>query len=291
MQSKIYRLLINCFEDNLGDKIPGMDLQLFLISVKSLVPYEDKVGCFTDIERYKKELGLFKLYKNGDDKVIDNYFNSNNLSVEEDKLLESKILPVVITNTIWDIQINEVLKIVTMYSINKNTLLDAIIISSAIDVYLSSNNADCEMINEITKERVIGFSLKEFADKNNIIMEKTNFIEFEKERIRRLTGDALSDRIKSYKSIKHILNSVTMESADCGNESVLSSFSAYLLKLRKGIISPDKLKLPDADIPEFKEFLKYPSFTHPLLGKCKVIKRDDKAIVIRNKSGLIKVNI
>ena len=84
---------------------------------------------------------------------------------------------------------------------------------------------------------------------------------------------------------------MTMESADCGNESVLSSFSAYLLKLRKGIISPDKLKLPDADIPEFKEFLKYPSFTHPLLGKCKVIKRDDKAIVIRNKSGLIKVNI
>lgn len=291
MQSKIYRLLINCFEDNLGDKIPDMDLQLFLISVKSLVPYEDKVGCFTDIERYKKELRLFKLYKNGEDEVIDNYFNSNNLSVEEDKLLESKIVPIVITNTIWDILINEVLKIVTMYSINKNTLLDAIIISSAIDIYLSSNNADCEMINEITKERVIGFSLKEFADKNNIIMEKTNFIEFEKERIKRLTGDALSDRIKSYKSINHILQSMTMESSDCGNESVLSTFSAYLHKLRKGIISPDKLKLPDADIPEFKEFLKYPSFTHPLLGKCKVIKRDDKAIVIRNKSGLIKVNI
>ncbi|NYB75912.1 hypothetical protein HZF24_17315 [Sedimentibacter hydroxybenzoicus DSM 7310] len=292
MQSKIYNLLINCFEDNLGDKIPDIDFQLFLISVKSLVPYEDKIGCFIDVERYKKELELFKLYKNGEDEVIDNYFINNKLSFKEDNLLESKILPIIITNTIWDILVNEVLKTVTIYSINKSTLLDAIIISSAIDVYLSNNNTDYEMISEITKGRIIDFSLKAFSEKNNIIIEKMSFIEFEKERIKLLTSDILSDRIiNRCKSINHILYSKFIESSEDENESVLNSFSAYLYKLRKGIISPDKLKLPQINIPEFKEFLKYSSFTHPLLGKCRVVKRDDKEVIIRNKSGLIKVNI
>lgn len=291
MQSKIYNLLTNCFEDNAGDKIPNIDLQLFLISAKCIVPYEDKIGCFIDSERYKSEMELFKLYKNGEDEVIDNYFIDNINSSLEDNLLESKIIPIVITNTIWDILINETLKTVTMYSINKNTLLDAIIISSAIEAYLSNTNADFEMINSITKERIIDFSLKEFADRNNIALEKMAFIEFERERIKRLTIGILSDRMKSYKLISYILYSKDTEQTENKSESVLSSFSAYLYKLRKGVISPDKLKLPQVSIPEFKEFLKYASFTHPLLGKCKVVKRDDKSIIIRNKSGLIKVNI
>ncbi|WP_313342545.1 hypothetical protein [Sedimentibacter sp.] len=292
MQSKIYNLLINCYEDNFGDKIPNIDLQLFLISVKSLVPYEDKIGCFIEVERYKKELEIFKLYKNGEDEVIDNYFINNKLSNKEDNLLESKIIPIVIANTIWDILINEALKTATIYSSNKNSLLNAIILSSTIDVYLSNNNADYEMINEITKERIIDFSLKEFSEKNNIIIEKSDFIEFEKERIKLLTNDILSEEIiNRYKSINYILHGKSIETTENEKESVLNSFSAYLYKLRKGIISPDKLKLPQANMPEFKEFLKYSSFTHPLLGKCMVVKRDDKQVIIRNKSGLIKVNI
>lgn len=292
MQSKIYSLLINSYEDNFGDKIPDIDLQLFLISAKSLIPFEDKIGCYFDIERYEKELELFKLYKNGEDEVLDNYFINSKLSTIEDNLLEAKIVPIVIANTNWDILINEVLKAVTVFTFNINTLLNAIIVSSVIDVYLNNNNTDYDDIYEITKDRIIDFSLKEFSEKNNIIVTKFNFIEFEKERIQLITKNIINDEIRNkYKSINYILYNKSIATIENENLSVLNNFSTYLYKLRKGIISPDKLKLPDVNIPEFKEFLKYPTFSHPLLGKCKVVKSDGKTVIIRNKSGLIKVNI
>lgn len=292
MQSIIYSLLINCFEDNFCDKIPNIDLQLFLISVKSLVPYEDKIGCFFDVERYEKELELLKLYKNGENDVLDNYYSNNKLSMLEDDLLEAKIIPIVIANTDWDILINEVLKAVTVYSFNQNILLNAIIISSVIDIYLNKKDVQFDMISEITKERIIGFSLKEFFKANNIIVDKYNFIEFEKERIKIITKNIISDIIKNeYKSINYILHNKSEITLESERDSVLNNFSVYLSKLRKGIISPDKLKIPQEDIPEFNMFLKYSSFNHPLLGKCKVVKREDKSVIIRNKSGLIKVNI
>ncbi len=292
MQSKIYNLINNCYDDNFGDKIPNINLQLFLITVKSLIPYEDEIGCFFDVERYEKELELFKLYKNGEDETLNHYFINKKQSTQEDNLLESKIIPIVISNTMWDTIIKEVLNAVTVYSFNKITLLDAIIISSVIDVFLSNNDTDYEMINEITKERIIRFSLKNFLDKNNIILDKFSFIEFEKERIKLLTENIFSDKfIKKYKSIDYILNNKTLKTIEQENGSVLTNFSAYLYKLRKGVISPEKLKLPQVIIPEFKEFLKYSSFSHPLLGKCKVVKRDEREVLIRNKSGLIKVNI
>lgn len=292
MQSKIYSLLINSYEDNFGDKIPDIDLQLFLISAKSLIPFEDKIGCYFDIERYEKELELFKLYKNGEDEVLDHYFINSKLSTIEDNLLEAKIVPIVIANTNWDILINEVLKAVTVFTFNINTLLNAFIVSSVIDVYLSNDNSEYDDIYEITKDRIIDFSLKKFSEKNNIIVTKFNFIEFEKERIKLITKNIIADDIRNkYKSINYILYNKSKATIENENASVLNNFSTYLYKLRKGIISPDKLKLPDLSISDFKEFLKYSSFSHPLLGKCTVVKRDGKTVIIRNKSGLIKVNI
>lgn len=299
MLSKIYALLNYCYEDNAGDKLPDIKLQLFLIAAKSLMPFEDNIGCLFDVTRYKNEIELFKCYKNGQDYNLEYYFENNKQSENEDELLEYKIIPVVVTNTQWENLINETLIAATFCSTNKNTMLNTILISSVINEYLNEENLDIENINEITKQRLISFSLKDFFKTNNIQINKGDLIEFEKERIKMLSkNELITDELKKkFKSLNYIYNEGTVEKTEITEitektcETVLSSFSSYLYKLRKGVISPEKLKIQPCNIPEIKEFLKYSAFTHPLLGKCKVIKREEKEVILKNKTGIIKVNI
>lgn len=283
-------MLKYCYDDNSGDELPDMKLQLFLLSSKSLIPYEDKIGCMFDIFRYEKEIELFKYYVNGHDDILEYYFARKKPSEKEDMLLEYKIIPVAISNTEWDILLNEVLKVVFFFTTDKNTILNAVIIGSAIKEYLEDKNIDD--INEIIRERLIGFSLKDILNSNNLSMDKTGLIEFEKERVKILLKDELiTDELKEkYKVLKYICNAgkITEEMAD---GTMLSSFSSYLFKLRKGIISPEKLRISVKGIPEFREFLKCSSFVHPLLGRCAVLKRGENEVILRNKSGLMKVNI
>ncbi|MGD9570059.1 MAG: hypothetical protein AB7V48_17410 [Sedimentibacter sp.] len=290
MLSRIYGLLNYCYKDNSGDKLPDIELQLFLIAVKCLMPSENEVGCYFDVERYKKEIELFKCYKNGLDETLEYYIENKKPSEKYDNLLEYKIIPIITANTQWDILLNEALRTSMFYSLNKNTILNTILISSAINGYL---NANLENINEITKERLINFSLKDFLKSNNIIMNKNSLIEFEKERIKLLTQSKLinDELISEFKSLHYVYNEIKNENMEATNETVLCSFSSYLFKLRKGIINPEKLKISTDNVPEIKEFLKYTTFSHPLLGRCKVIKRGEKEVILKNKSGLIKVNI
>lgn len=290
MLSKIYNLLNNCYEIN-SDKIPNIEFQLFLISVKSLLPYEDNIGCMFDTGRYEKEIELFALYKNEHDDTIEYYLNNKKPSSDEDKLLEYKIMPIAIANTIWENLINETMKAVIFYSMNKSTILNTILLSSAIFEYYNGDQIDLENINKITKERIIQFSIKEFFEKNHIDLEKNHYIEFERERIKILSKTELfsEDYILKFKSLKHIfINETKSEEQD--NETI-SNYSSYLYKLRKGTINPEKLKITNEKIPELMEFLKSPIFSHPLLGKCKIVKRTEKEVILRNKSGLMKVNI
>lgn len=292
MLSKIYNLLNYCYEDNACDKLPDIRLQLFLIGVKSLIPFEDDIGCKFDISRYKKEIELFKCYKNGHDDILEYYYLNQKPSEKYDEFLEFKIIPIIVANTQWDILINEALKASFFYSTNKNVILNTIILSTIINEYISKDNY-IENLNEITKEKIISFSLKEFLSRNNIGLNKGDLIEFEKERVKLLTkseSDLTIEIQEKFKALKYILNE-GMEKIEITGETVLSNFSLYLFKLRKGIINPERLKISQNSVHELKEFLKYSSFNHPLLGRCKVIKRGDKEVILQNKSGLIKVNI
>jgi len=53
MLSKIYNLLNYCYEDSIMDRYAGIEFQLFLLSTKTLLPYENKIGCMVDLNRYK----------------------------------------------------------------------------------------------------------------------------------------------------------------------------------------------------------------------------------------------
>jgi hypothetical protein len=291
MLSRIKGLLNYCYKDNIEDKLPDFKLQLFLIAVKCLMPSENEIGCYFDTYRYKKEIELFKFYKNGQDEILEYYFINHKSSENYDNLLEYKLIPIIIANTEWDILLNETLKAALFYSVDKNTILNTILLSSVINEYLNSN---IENTYEVTRERLINFSLKNFLNVNNIQIKKNSLIEFEKERIKMLSKSELfTDNLKSeFNSLHYIYNEVKHEiSITDANETVIDNFSQYLFKLRKGLISPEKLKISMDNIPDIKEFLNYATFNHPLLGKCKVLKRGEKEIILKNKSGLIRVNI
>ncbi|MDD4089719.1 MAG: hypothetical protein PHP29_08520 [Tissierellia bacterium] len=314
MQDRINNLLDFCFDDE-----QSIEFQLFLITVKCLIPFENNIGCLFDKERYKKEIELFAHYMNSNDETIDYWLKNKKPSNMNDELLQFKIIPIVLSNTVWENLIDEVLKAVTFYTLNKNTILNALLISSAI--YEFMNNAEIESIEGASRERLINFSIKEFCAKNEIDTDKNYIIDFEKERIKMVAKPMLfGDKdIYSCKVINYIFgkksaadnnfnvytdktietltdnervssnNNSPKHSTD-NNTDLLNSFSIYLYKLRKGSINPEKLIISDK-IPDIKECLKYPEFSHPLLGRCKVIQRTENEALVRSKSGLMRIRI
>ena len=105
-------------------------------------------------------------------------------------------------------------------------------------------------------------------------------------------SELITEELKNnFKSLHYIYNEIKDENTESIKETVLNSFSQYLFKLRKGIINPEKLKISIDNVPDIKEFLKYASFSHPLLGRCKVLNRREKEVILKNKSSLIKVII
>lgn len=273
-----------CFDD-----IQKIDFQLFLITVKCLIPYDDKIGCLFDKDRYKKEIELFSSYMNGNDETIDYWLQNKEASNLEDNLLEYKIIPLALSNTVWENLTDELIKVVLFYTINKNTILNALLISSAVFDFMTGS--DIDSIEAAARERLINFSVKEFLIKNQTNADKNYIIDFEKERIKMIAKPILFDNnfINGFKVLNYIFEK-SPEYFTENNSDIINSFSVYLYKLRKGLISPEKLKIPDK-IPDIKECLKYSTFSHPLLGRCKVIKKTEKEAIVRNKSGLMRIRI
>ncbi len=284
MQYKINKMLNFCFDD-----IQKIDFQLFLITVKCLIPYDDKIGCLFDKDRYKKEIELFSSYMNGNDETIDYWLRNKEASNLDDNLLEYKIIPLALSNTVWENLTDELIKVVLFYTINKNTILNALLISSAVFDFMTGS--DIDSIEAAARERLINFSVKEFLIKNQINADKNYIIDFEKERIKMIAKPILFDNnfINGFKVLNYIFEK-SPEHLTENNSDIIDSFSVYLYKLRKGLISPEKLIIPDK-IPEIKECLKYSTFSHPLLGRCKVIKRTEKEAIVRNKLGLMRIRI
>ncbi|HOK50022.1 MAG TPA: hypothetical protein PLM18_07610 [Sedimentibacter sp.] len=289
MQDKIQNLLNYCFKDT-----DSIEFQLFLISVKCLLPFENKIGCLFDRDRYKKELELFSCYMERDDETISYWLQNKKPSSKSDELSEFKIIPVVIANTIWENTIEEVLKAVTFYTLNNNAILNAFLVTSALFEHL--NDSDPERMEEATRERLINFSIKEFFAQIGMEISRNYMIAFERERIKLLSKPVLFDdyMVNNYRVLNYIFEKDDTRDSNLNHdedkEDLIKNFSIYLYKLRKGLISPEKLIIPDK-IPDIRECLKNPAFTHPLLGRCQVLKITGNTALVRNKSGLLRIRI
>ena len=293
MEQRIFEFLNYCYSSSLTEEIGKLNYQLFIMSLKSMLPCENEIGCKFDETRYLNEVKTLRYYINGYDDLVLNKIKLNKPLTIKDSLVEYKIIPIVISNTFWDSIINEVLKCVVFYTYSRESVLEAIVLSSVLHEYLEGNKTDKEYLHDIAKKRVIEFSIKDFyMDNFNILVKNNYIISFEKERITYLMQNNILDMptIANSKIISYILsdnksNDIITDS----NKANLLSFSSYLYKLRKGILDPNKIKYNCSEKTDFKIHLEKESFIHPILGKCLVTKRIENGAIVKTKIGNIKV--
>ncbi len=296
MEQRIFELLNYCYSDSLTEETGKLNYQLFIMSLKSMLPFESKIGCKFDEVRYSDEVKTLRYYLNGNDELVINKIKQNKPLTKSDVLIEYKIVPIVIANTYWENIINEALKCVVFYTYSKDSILEAIVLSSVLHEYIEGSSLDIEYLHDVTKKRIIEFSIKDFYKDNFNISVKNNYIiSFEKERISYLIKDNIFDipSIANKKLINYILNNNHRESLQSvitdSNKAYLLNFSSYLYKLRKGILDPNKIKYNSSDNTDLKIHLEKESFNHPILGKCLVIKRTENGAIVKTKIGNINV--
>ncbi len=309
MEQKIFELLNYCYSDSLTEEIGKLNYQLFIMSLKSMLPFENKIGCKFDETRYLNEVKTLRYYINGNDEMVVNKIKQNKPLTKADDLVEYKIIPIVIANTLWENIVNEVLKCVVFYTYSKETILEAIVLASVLHEYIEGNNIDKDYLHEVTKKRIIEFSIKDFYKDNFNILVKNNYvINFEKGRISYIMQNNIFDipSIADKKIINYIINNNIELSQELSKENSLEhskrsalitdankanllSFSSYLYKLRKGILDPSKLKYNYNNNTDLKIYIEKENFIHPILGKCLVINRTENGTIVKTKIGNIKV--
>lgn len=294
MEQRIYEFIKYCNSDSVRDEFPSLNYQLFMMSLRSMLPFEHKIGCQLDVARYIDELKTLKYYINGDDKLVINKIKQNNALTAYDSLLEHKIIPIIISNSIWENIINEALKCVIFYTYSKESILEAIVLSSVLHEYIENNCTDRAYLHTITKQRIIEFSLKDFFKDNfNTQVKNTYNVGFERERISYIMKEDIfdNDLFTNNKIINYIFNKPS-DINDIGSDvdNILQSLSSYLYKLRKGVIDPRKIRYASSGV-DLRPNIEQASFTHPILGKCLVIKRAENEAIVKTKTGNIKVRV
>lgn len=296
MEQRIYNFIKYCITDSLTDEIPDLNYQLFTMSIRCMLPFENKIGCKFDENRYLDEIKTLKYYINGEDKLVINKIKQNSAMTMYDSLLEYKIIPIIISNAIWENIINEVLKCLVFYTYSKENILEAIVLSSVLHEYIENNCVDKDNLHSITKQRIIEFSIKDFFKDNfDTLIKNTYNVSFERERISYLMKDNIFDNdiFLDKKIINYVLNENTHKNVIItdSNNNILQNLSSYLYKLRKGIIDPRKIKYNSSDNVELKPNIGQGNIIHPILGKCLVIQRTENEAIVKTKTGNIRVRV
>lgn len=284
--------------------------QMTILTIKSLLPMKDEVGNQIDYKRFKEELKLWKGYCVGENIsllcALDT-LNNKEYFTYFDETFYTRLLPIVISNNDFKIIEEELIKNILYFSGNLPNLFEWLVIG--LIVYLLINK-DKDIIGNL-KEYIINFSQIEFIDqyKGCFPIEADAIpndfkISFEKERISLLSilngihsskypylNDLLAvlDGKEPSTSIGKIIynscNYVGLDSVDM----FYMSMSKYLLKLRKGRIDIEDLKIREYILPDIFSFNEGDVFFHSLLNHSKVLKKEVKAggltSLITTKSG------
>jgi len=314
-QEKIEEFLLAIFNEDFinNNKEYSYISQIIVITIKSLMPLEDTIGCAIDYERYEKELKLWYYYRNGGNKPLLNSISTLNESIyweEFDDTVYERIAPIILVNSEWEIAKEEAIKNI-LYTTGKIPLLfEGLLLSKAL--FLLINNEDTDMLNTL-KEEIINFSqidfIKKYSKYYRIPTEEFpgNFtVEFEKCKIHVINtlntlnkGDfpILEEVIfkkENGKSSywKGIQSIVGREETKKYEDYFYESMCDYLYKLRKGYINPEALKIKKYYLPDIFSFNIGDEFFHTLLNKSKVIERKESKdyieIYIQSKSGIYK---
>ncbi len=281
--------------------------QLTILTIKSLLPMEDEVGNEIDYKRFEEELKLWKEYCIGENISLLNALDKDDYFNYFDETFHTRLLPIVVSNNDFKIIEEELIKNILYFSGNLQNLFEWLIIG--LIVYLLINS-DKDMVGRL-KEYIINFSQRSFIDKYkgyfSVEVEDVpnDFkISFEKEKICLLNilNGIDSSRYTYLNDLLSILEGgepstpigriICNSCNDVGLDKVdpfYISMSKYLLKLKKGRIDIDDLKIKEYVLPDIFAFDEGDVFYHSLLNHSKVIKKEVKAngltSLITTKSG------
>ncbi|NBI05459.1 hypothetical protein [Senegalia massiliensis] len=294
--------------------IRNYQLQLMLSTIKSLIPSEDKKGIRIYYPRFIKEMELLKYYIYNTDKN-----KTNNYYKYKDSNFTARIIPIVITNSDFDIAREEIIKNILFFTGNIKSLLSGILLGKLLDRLINGEYKKEEILKNL-KNEIINFSqtefLKKYKEYYRIDLEEYegNYtINFEKERINlinTLNDISYNDDIIK-KSILIIENHCEVDSTkindifllsvlgvyseeinkiEYNDKKFMTKISDYLVKLRKGRIDPSSLNINMNNIPNLFDSNQGDIIDHPLLNRSKIIKKyyenDTVTIEVMTKSGL-----
>ena len=173
MNKKIDELLYYCLENSSINKIFEWQTQMFIITTKSLIPFENKIGCGIYYNRFIKELELLEEYSNFNNDILKGFDNT----------IDYKILPIVIANKDWNLIIDEVVKSVILFTYDVKSIILSIILSRMLMEFLNEIT-EIDSIIEGIKESIIQFSIKDIIEKYYKHKPNSKYlINFERERI------------------------------------------------------------------------------------------------------------
>ncbi len=304
------KLILNIFQYDLDENNRHSSLtQLCLLTIKSLLPSNDKMGSRIDYKRFEEELNLWKYYKLGSIDSLENIIGENiNAEVyfKEDTSINYRILPIAIANLEFEIAEEEIIKNILYTSGNIRSLLKGVFINKLL--YSPSGE---ELIEEL-KSYMINFGQLDFLEKYskyyriNLENYPLNFsIEFEKEKIK-IINILNGLKSKGYEDLYELLE-VILEGKDSSSElarifkfngleytinEFFISMNDYVLKLNSGAIGREDLKISDYVLPDLFKFQEGDEFYHSLLNNSKVVKKEVRnnilTSIISTKTGMYR---
>ena len=296
-------------------------IQIFINTLKSLLPSEDIVGTRVDYNRFEKEMKLWYYYKNGQNLCIENsiYVADENIYWSGiDDSVYARLSPIVFANESWKIARDEILKYVLFTTGNIQTILQSLLVSKLLFLIIC-NECKCE-IGDL-KEEIISFSQKEFLEKYNsyfmvsLVNYPGNFsVEFERSRIdiinllngfstskygvlnesiEVLKGKNCADSMNLFsKGLCFLLRGGSRTSGKLEKNDLANNFFNYLIRLRKGRIDPKNLRIDEYILPDIFKINEGECFYHSLLNNSKVIKREENnneiIVYVKTKIGVYK---
>jgi hypothetical protein len=307
------KLIINIFKNDIkSNKSITKMSQLTTITIKSLLPNENRIGNSIDYKRFREELKLWKYYriseKDNMDKIIEDkntwdYFNYRSGS------LYSRILPIIVANPDYEILEREAIKNL-LYTNGDLESLWTWIFNTRVIYNLLKGKED---ILEDVKDYIINFTQIEYI---NLYSQFYRFpledypgnfkIEFEKERINFINILNGINMLKYREAIDLIGIIKGKEPETNLGEIIISShkdrdldievpkfylnINDYIVKLRKSRIDPENLKINNYKLPDIFSFKEGELFFHSLLNDGKVIKKEVRdnllTSLVQTRSGM-----
>lgn len=298
-------------------------VEILILTIKSLMPCEANHGTIIDYNRFSEELKLWYYYRHGENKSLVGIFGKDEKAYweYEDDSLCSRIVPIILANEDWIIGRNEAIKNILFTTGKISSTLEGLAIAKL--TYILISNPDIcndELLSQI-KEEIVCFSQSDFIRNNaknfkfsTDTYKKNYSIEFERKRIELLNVlngvcscqeyntliqslDILIEPNKEHKNSFFFLGGLkglktNSEENDIKDEIFIKNLCDFLLKLRKGRIAVESLKIEKYILTDVFKYKEGDIFFHTLLKKCQVIKkiRETNEVIsfIRTKSGIYR---